>query len=70
MLYISTDYVFDGQNPPYHHDSPTNPLNDYGISKLDGEKVVLNLNQGIMFKMTKTFRIHTEGHFMPKIAQF
>ena len=57
MLYISTDYVFDGQNPPYHHDSPANPLNDYGISKLDGENVVLNQNLGIMFKQ-KTFRIH------------
>merc|ERR1711962_107951 len=44
MLYISTDYVFDGKNPPYKHDSPTNPLNDYGISKLDGEKVVLEQN--------------------------
>ena len=46
MLYISTDYVFDGKNPPYQHDSEPNPLNDYGISKLDGEKVVLDVNQG------------------------
>ena len=44
MLYISTDYVFDGKTPPYKHDSATNPLNDYGISKLDGEKVVLAEN--------------------------
>ena len=54
MLYISTDYVSDVRNPPYQHDSPTNPLNDYGISKLDREKIVLNLNQGITFEMTKT----------------
>lgn len=46
MLYISTDYVFDGKNPPYNHDSPTNPLNDYGLSKLDGEKVVLQESKG------------------------
>jgi len=44
MVYISTDYVFDGKTPPYKHDSLTNPLNDYGISKLDGEKVVLEQN--------------------------
>jgi len=44
MIYISTDYVFDGKNPPYKHDSLPNPLNDYGISKLDGEKVVLEQN--------------------------
>lgn len=45
MLYISTDYVFDGRNPPYQHDSSTNPLNDYGIFKLEGEKVVLDQNE-------------------------
>lgn len=41
LLYISTDYVFDGKNPPYLPDAPTNPLNAYGITKRDGEKMVL-----------------------------
>ena len=44
MLYISTDYVFDGKSPPYTHESLPNPLNDYGLSKLDGEKAVLAEN--------------------------
>lgn len=38
MLYISTDYVFDGSNPPYYPDSPTHPLNEYGSLKLEGER--------------------------------
>ena len=46
MIYISTDYVFDGKTPPFRHDTDANPLNDYGISKLDGEKVVLSESQG------------------------
>lgn len=37
LLYISTDYVFDGSNPPYFPDSPVNPLNEYGKLKLEGE---------------------------------
>ena len=41
LLYISTDYVFDGKNPPYLPDAPTNPLNAYGSTKRDGECVVL-----------------------------
>ena len=38
MLYISTDYVFDGTSPPYSPDSAANPLNDYGRMKLAGEQ--------------------------------
>ena len=40
MLYISTDYVFDGTNPPYYPDCRPNPLNFYGRTKLEGEKAV------------------------------
>jgi dTDP-4-dehydrorhamnose reductase len=45
MIYISTDYVFDGGihtgvQPPYSPSSKTHPVNDYGVSKLAGEKVV------------------------------
>jgi len=40
LLYISTDYVFDGSNPPYFPDSPVHPLNEYGKLKLEGERRV------------------------------
>ena len=42
IVYISTDYVFDGTSPPYRHDDAPNPLNTYGQLKLDGEKAVSN----------------------------
>lgn len=41
LVYISSDYVFDGKNAPYAPDASPNPLNAYGQSKLDGEKVVV-----------------------------
>lgn len=42
ILYISTDYVFDGKknNEPYYEDDIVNPINIYGISKLAGEMIV------------------------------
>ncbi len=40
VIYISTDYVFDGSSPPYRPDAAPNPLNFYGKSKLAGEEVV------------------------------
>jgi len=41
LVYISTDYVFDGTAPPYSPSSPTNPLQLYGRTKRDGELAVL-----------------------------
>ncbi|KAM9846776.1 methionine adenosyltransferase 2 subunit beta [Aulostomus maculatus] len=41
FLYISSDYVFDGRNPPYGEDDCPNPLNLYGRSKMEGERETL-----------------------------
>lgn len=44
MVYISTDYVFNGQgDQPFEIDSPKAPLNVYGESKLRGEQCVQEL---------------------------
>ena len=55
MLYISTDYVFDGQGEaPWEADCPDfAPLNVYGQSKLDGELAVIG---------------NLEAHFIVRIA--
>lgn len=44
MVYISTDYVFDGEGTePQPEDKPTAPINYYGYSKEQGEVVVREL---------------------------
>lgn len=41
MVYISTDYVFDGQGErPWEPDDEQNPLNVYGQTKYEGELAV------------------------------
>lgn len=42
VLHVSTDYVFDGFNyQPYTEDDNTNPKTAYGITKRDGERLLL-----------------------------
>lgn len=40
ILYISTDYVFDGEKGLYTEEDDPNPINYYGLTKLEGEKYI------------------------------
>lgn len=45
MIHISTDFVFDGkQSSPYKETDFPRPINIYGASKLEGEKICLQLH--------------------------
>lgn len=44
IVYISTDYVFDGTKAePYTPQDRTNPINNYGMTKYEGEEAVRSL---------------------------
>lgn len=40
FVYLSTDYVFDGQQGPYTEEQPVNPICVYGAHKLAAERLV------------------------------
>lgn len=41
LVYVSTDYVFEGNGTqPYKPQDKTNPLNNYGLTKFEGEEAV------------------------------
>lgn len=42
FIYISTDFVFDGKNPPYFEDSSPSPVGVYGQTKYQGEEIIKN----------------------------
>jgi dTDP-4-dehydrorhamnose reductase len=41
LVYISTDYVFDGEKGLYIEEDKPNPINYYGVTKLEGENQVI-----------------------------
>jgi dTDP-4-dehydrorhamnose reductase len=42
LVAISTDYVFDGEKGGYTEEDKPNPVSYYGLTKLEGEKQVIN----------------------------
>ncbi|MFO7559278.1 MAG: NAD(P)-dependent oxidoreductase [Desulfobacterales bacterium] len=40
FVFISSDLVFDGRNPPYSEKSPVNPINLYGEQKVRAEEKI------------------------------
>jgi dTDP-4-dehydrorhamnose reductase len=42
LIYISTNAVFDGKNPPYAEDAERLPVNYYGQLKAEAENLVIN----------------------------
>lgn len=58
FIYISTDFVFDGKNPPYFEDSKPNPIGIYGKSKYEGEKIIAN--KGMIVRISYPYRAKFE----------
>lgn len=59
IIYISTDYVFDGENPdPYQVNEPANPQSIYGQTKYEGEKLVREYPKHFIVRIAWVFGIN------------
>ncbi|MGA1194655.1 MAG: SDR family oxidoreductase [Kiritimatiellia bacterium] len=51
LLYVSTDYVFDGDHPPYAEDAARHPVSVYGQSKKEAEDIVLSRQGSLVVRV-------------------
>ena len=66
LVYLSTDYVFDGNSGMYKETDITNPIGYYGKSKLDGEISVQNSSADYCITRTSTpFGLHSKKKSFP-----
>lgn len=58
FIYVSTDFVFDGKNPPYFEDSSPSPAGVYADSKYQGENLVKG--QAMIVRIAYPYRANFE----------
>ncbi len=70
LVYISTDYVFDGENGPYREDAPVNPLGIYAKHKLEAEQIVLrDIANPLVLRVTNVYGNELRGkNFVARIV--
>lgn len=65
LVYISTDYIFDGtKDSPYTPNDKPNPINNYGLTKLQGENFVKKYCQNFYIIRTSWLYGHHGKNFV------
>lgn len=71
MVYLGTDYVFDGSTGPYTETAPVAPLSVYGRHKLEAEELVLQeVPNSLVLRVTNIYGKEARGkNFVARIVQ-
>jgi dTDP-4-dehydrorhamnose reductase len=64
LVYISTDFVFDGTGTMYTEEDSPNPINHYGKTKLEGEKIVQEMDDYIIARTSVLYGWHHRLNFV------
>jgi len=72
LIHYSTDYVFDGKKgAPYVEEDASNPLNFYGRSKLEGERLVQAAGGTFLILRTSwVYSLRQQGGFVNKVLRW
>jgi dTDP-4-dehydrorhamnose reductase len=64
LIYISTDAVFEGQlNKKYTEEDKPNPVNYYGKTKLEAEKIILNTPNNVILRTAVVYGWNKRSRF-------
>lgn len=70
LIYISTDFVFDGKkNSPYTEEDTPNPINTYGATKYAGERLLQSILSNYLIIRTAWLYGPHGKNFVDKIIQ-
>jgi dTDP-4-dehydrorhamnose reductase len=69
FTFFSTDHVFDGRSGPYAEEDRPNPINTYGRTKLEAERIVLAVHPRALVVRTTIVFNHDPGgsNFLMKL---
>jgi dTDP-4-dehydrorhamnose reductase len=68
LVTFSTDYVFNGRKEaPYVESDPPDPVNVYGATKAEGERLALDANPGVLVIRTSWLVSTTHRNFLTSI---
>jgi dTDP-4-dehydrorhamnose reductase len=71
LIHYSTDYVFDGgKGSPYTESDTPNPLNEYGRSKLAGEKAIQEVDRAYLVLRTSWVYSMRGDSFVSKVLRW
>jgi dTDP-4-dehydrorhamnose reductase len=63
LIFVSSDWVFDGKNPPFKEDTPACPVNYYGLLKVVGETIVNSI--GIDYAIARIAAVYGRNWSFP-----
>jgi len=69
IVFLSTDYVFDGKKGNYTENDGTNPINYYGHSKDLAEKITLKNKNNLVLRTAMVYGLSSKVRFLRYVIE-
>ena len=69
IVFLSTDYVFDGKKGNYSENDKTNPINYYGHTKDLAEKIILKNENNLVLRTAMVYGLSSKVRFLRYVIE-